>query len=496
MKHKQIIARAAILSWAVISLTAARAADAPVEGPAVVGSLTIASADKLKEFADVAGVPLPPFLTAAGVEGMFPFIGDGKLKTDAPVALAMVMGKDVSQQQMMIFALPMKDGGGNLSSIPNTTKTDAADTVTAENGMAFRRTDSYLLFGGTGPVTSKFDVSALAEKVKPGTAADGKSKTPILHLEVDVKKIKQVDPEKFKQGLASSGGEMENAGGKFAQDYMANKIDRLDVDLDQVGGDYDLSAKITPLHADVASFEKAGLPDDCVLRADLGLTVEEAKKAVAFLSKDEKVSDTDMAKVELFETLMLGDSESIGLSPMGGGTLIDVVHQSHSDGLNAKLKSIVDRLKADDHNFGTALSEYQSAAGATVERLTLTDQKDKSNIYADALVKGDALYTTVSFSDAHQAETLVGLKSQGTTMSPASGWIKIPETVKVVQTLQAKAEPGSHPEAIPQAMLDAIGSKPLVWSADNEGDGMRFTIGLPKGMIQAIGKFASTSVPQ
>jgi hypothetical protein len=501
MNLKSIGRRSAVLALAAMSVTlwradSGRADDAAAPAKAgVIGQLAVGSADRVTSFAKLAGLPLPPFASPEGIEGAFPFIGTGKLATDQPIAVAYVAGKELNEHQNVLFVFPVKAGGGDTSGIPGLKKTDAADTMAGDDGLPFRRTDSYLMFGGTVPVTSKYDTAELATSFKESTAADGKTVTPILKLDIDMKTARDLEPDKLNQFMKPSGAAAkDDDAAKAVADFVTKKVDSFQMKLDGVGDDFSLSARIAPLHVDVAEFEKAGLPDDCVLRADACLTSKAVQAFKESMAKYAKKSQRDDATLALFEAVFVGDSESVGLSPAGGGTLFDVVHHPNPGDLKQTLRPIVDMYngdKAAEHPIGAALSEYTTAGGATVERVTLKLTDDKVELYVDTFAKGDTIYTSWSASDGHTVESLAGLKSEGMTKSVASGWVKVVEGQKLMEEMVKKWSPSDANPPLDKSVADLIGDKPLHWSAENDGDGMRLTVGLTRGMIQAIGKIAT-----
>jgi hypothetical protein len=506
MNIKRAFRSAAILGLSVTAVGYVRADDAAtpdqVPAAAAFSTVSVASYEKVNDFAELIGIPLPPQVSPDAIERLLPFIGARKFQTDAPMAIAFLIGKDVDAQHQGVIILPILPGGAPLSAIPNAKKTADADTVVS-GGFPFRRTDNFLLFGGTVPITTKFDVGKLCDKYAAAKTGDGQKVTPIFRCDVDMKTLREVDPKKLDAFMVQSmnnGGkprtEGEAAGSEMMKQWMEKSVDRFDFDVDQVGDNYAASMRVAPMHAQATPVDKPGLPDDCVMRADVRLTEEMIAKLVKLGAGGKAPSDSEKAGTALISMLCLGDAESFGLAPDGDGFVVyDIAQRSGPLDLKAELKKLFEEQKKEhaDDSEKTDLAEYQLDDGTTVERIkTVETTGEKRTLYIDSFTRGNRVFTTISLKDSHYVGKLPGLKSAGQFGDVASGWIKPSATIRVITRMSGQPVPPQfHSFDDMFKATDALGDDPVPWHADNDGDGARFTLSIPLDLIKKISTLAA-----
>ena len=164
--------RRTALSAATILVLAAAAALPQVttttdEAKSVLyGSASLRSLATLKKQAAALNAPGLQFLKVEQIEKQFPFVGKGNVDEDRPIGLILVGKKDIGQAQMMIFAIPVKDG-----TIPEAwfkdndvpTFANAPDTFNLGETVA-RTMPRYFLLGGTPDSIVQFDQAAFVKR--------------------------------------------------------------------------------------------------------------------------------------------------------------------------------------------------------------------------------------------------------------------------------------------------------------------------------------------
>jgi hypothetical protein len=227
------------------------------------------------------GVELPAFLTAAGIEERFPFIGVGGLDTEHPIGLVFFAWPemDLAQGQGIVFVLPVKHDAAKLKSFYDSggKAVDGSPGAVELNGSTFRRTAGYLIFSPTMKAVVGVRETDLTDLYKGHTGgAKAAADQIIIRASVDVAALRQAAPDKFQAVVNQAkvvsllkGGALKPAA-DFALDFI-QEITRLDLAVTKSGQDLALKVGVTPIRVPAGgTYAKPAMPQEVILRFDMG----------------------------------------------------------------------------------------------------------------------------------------------------------------------------------------------------------------------------------
>ena len=445
----------------MISISAHADPVAPVDvKPAVIAHVTLGSLDQLSNVASDLSLPLPSFLTASGLEQMFPFVGAGGMRKDLPVSLDYLAGGNLQAAQMAMFYLPLVAGHAPVTTFVQQGQAMGADGALV-NGIPFRRTGNYLVWGGTADI-----VTAIA----PDKLPDAKQDNPLLEMVYDAKLFRQVAPKVLEDyraaqmDPAATAGktQAELAGQRVAIDAMTRGLDKLLFRLERKEDLFQITTQIEPSPTFTANqFQKPGLPEDCAFRIDWQPPhdwVKQGLDKVADLSGREaffKGAPGGEKNQAAFEELLVrccntvldGQEATYGMELLDDGPVFYSVTQSKTPrDVKAEFADI--KQRADDlvtkQKKTCEVTSYKLADGATINRFTAIDDDGKPEFYVDSIDRGNTRMTTISKTDGHAVERLLTAVPAGPLTDPVTGWIDGKQMLSLIASF-GKMNPALQP---------------------------------------------------
>jgi hypothetical protein len=442
-----------ILLAAVLSGMCAISANADPAVPtetntAAIAHVSLGSLDQLSTVAADVSLPLPGFLTAPGLEQMFPFIGADGMRKDLPVSLDYVAGGNLQPAQMAMFFLPLAAGHAPIATFVQQGQAMGADGALV-NGIPFRRIGNYLVWGGTAEI-----VTAIAPEKLP----DRKPDNPLLEIVYDARLFREVAPKVLEDyrtsqldpAVTAGKSPSELAGQRVAVDAMTRGLDRLLFRLERKEDLFRITTQIEPSPTFTAhEYRKPGLPEDCAFRVDWQPPhdwVRQGMEKIANLSgRDEffKAAPGGPKNQAAFEELLVrcintladGGEATYGMELLDDGPVFYSVTQSeaprdvHAE--FADIKQRADSLETDNKKI-TEVSSYKLTNGDLAFRMTGFGDDGKPVFYVDSLDRGNTRMTTICKTDMHALERLLTALPAGPLKDPASGWIDGKQTMSLI----------------------------------------------------------------
>jgi hypothetical protein len=506
------------VTLAAIALCArpAAAEDAPAgENPGVpptqIGLISAKSIDAAAAFARQLGTELPANVTAARIEETFPFIGQGGLATDKPIGMIFFGGQGLTPEQSIAIVLPIKPNAAPLDELKKSGMAVPGhpDTVALDDGTALRRTADYLIIGKT-PVVSVAKAEVLAKALKGPDA--------LVRAAIDLKALRQAMPEHFKaivdamkkQALSQTyPDEAQRAGARMFIDgfqEFLEKSDRVELGVDNGAAALRLFATAAPMELPpVMPGDRPGMPEGVIVRLDLSarptsmMDTQFMKLAMADAQKDMTAEQKKKLKdfIAGVQALYLGgDRVSVGFE-MGDSPVGYIVnHYAKPIDYAAELGRVIDQAKA----FGDAIKEptetelqTYDAGGAKVVRLVMLD-KQKPQVYIDAVQRGSDVLVAISDKDAHYIDRLLAAKSGGPMRGLASGSVDLAKLFDAATKQPDSPVAGMSAEQRKQ-LADLLRGQKLSASFSSEGDAATFDMIIPQGLIKNASKLAEVFAP-
>lgn len=516
---------------ALPTLTACAAAGADEAGanaaPAEIGSVSVASLNRLSNLAKKIGVDLPPFLTAAGIEKQFPFLGQGGLNQDKPIGIIFYgrPGWVVSKGQGVVFVLPVQAGAAPLKAFTDAgaKPLEGNPDVVEMNGAAFRRTTGELLFGTTPAAVAAVREAELVElysKAAAGEAAPGAGSTEVRMM-FDVKALRDVDPEQFKaffDNIAASSApktESERQGQELAINFMRN-LDRVDLTLGEAARDLQVRCAIAPAKVPPAgTFQKPGLPRDAALRIDLAASPVEAVPNFddglrAFVhgvlvssyphatqDTEQQITRTVRSAADLF---LGGQAISAAVVPHGNGGVLYLVEQHLKGRLDERMSQLAEQFNASSALLDkpparseVQLSHYSGAAGLDVTRLQVSDG-GKVVAYIDGAQQGDTAFFTFSDDPGRAVATLIEQAPGRPMQGLVTGHVDVQRVLEAVEKQPDSPLANMKPDQRKQ-LMDLVRGQLVRFAANGEGNAIVLTIAAPEQLIQGLAALARNPGP-
>ncbi|HEY2585917.1 MAG TPA: hypothetical protein VGI81_09155 [Tepidisphaeraceae bacterium] len=514
---------------ALPTLTACAASGADEAGanaaPAEIGSVSVASLNRLSNLAKKIGVDLPPFLTAAGIEKQFPFLGQGGLDQDRPIGIIFYgrQGWVVSKGQGVVFVLPVQPGAAPLKAFTDAgaKPKEGNPGVVEMNGAAFRRTTGELLFGTTAPAVAavrEAELTDLYGKAVAGEAAPGAASTEARMI-FDVKALRDVDPEQFKAFfdniVASSApnSESERQGQELAIKFMRN-LDRVDLTLGEAARDLQLRCAIAPAKVPPGgTFQKPALPREAAVRIDFAASPIDAipnfddglKTFVhgvlatsyphATPEIEPQVSRTVRSAADVF---LGGQAISAGFVPQGKGGVLYLVEQHFKGRLDERLSQLAEQFNASSALLDkpptrseVQLSHYADAAGLDVTRLQMSDG-GKVVAYIDGAQQGSTALFTFSDDPGRSVASLAGQPPGGPMSGLATGQVDVQRVLEAVEKQPDSPLANMKPDQRKQ-LMDLARGQMIRFAAHGESNSMVLTVITPEQFIKGLAEFAKNS---
>ncbi|MDB5289192.1 MAG: hypothetical protein JWL69_433 [Phycisphaerales bacterium] len=495
----------ALLLWA----TAVRADDAP---PIQVGVVAAKSLDAAAAFAKQYGLDLPPPLTAAGLEKQFPFIGQGGLATDKPIGIVLFGGSGVKpDQQMTTFAFPIRPPAITLEALKGLggkPMPDHPDTVLM-NGVGFRRTPDYMVFGPLAAAVANADLDALAGAVKdPGAVA---------RVKIDLKAVRTNMPEQYqslldamRQGALGNAGAAGQAGAGAAIDRIQQafaNIDRVELGLDNRETGVRLSVAAAPLKLPALTpGDLPGMPAGVFARFDLACSPDwlldaDAMQKIADARDQDSGRALDTHQKKKLQDILTnakalflgGDAVSIGVDFVGDSPVVYMVsHYASPINYPGDLRKLVEQANAfstEVHDTGKLTLQTYKLNDIQVVRLVMTENQ-KPSAYIDAVKQGDNLFLAASDKQFLYIDRLLAVKANGPRQALASGSIdlgKLFDTAGKTSGSPIADMPADQQKRLAELFRDQKVSISFV----SEGDGGTFDITIPQGLLKNAPNFVA-----
>jgi hypothetical protein len=483
--------------------------------PAAIGSVAATNLDDLDALAKELSVPLPPFLTGPGIEGQFPFIGDGNLDTKQPIGIVFIGGDELEMSQSAVISLPIKNGGAPLDKIKEMGAKNVegkSDTVLADNNMPFRRTQGSLMFGGTVDTIGTVNDKSLTK------GAAFSLNDSLIVATVDLATVRKVMPQKFAQFVKEMG---ENAnqdqpaddadkagqeyGSKLVTDLVEKQLQRLDAAITQT--DYTLSLKVAAAPVNVqapnpTAYAKPAFPAGILCRVDLAYANQkDAQWSVAVIDKLIEVSKAldnaglkpaDAAKVrklvlKTVSQFAAADAMSLAVAPSGDKVVVYAVNQyADTNDFAGAVKKLVTEAQSlaksmqNDEEF-VKVSEYD-AGGKTVTRVSALDT-GKVVGCVDIVQVGNTVAMAFAADDGQHVADLLTNRAQGNLTRLCEGSIDLAAVLDMASKMPDSPLAGMDDAQKKQIQHMFHGQK-VTFGAQPTGDSIAIDLTLPKELIR------------
>jgi hypothetical protein len=493
-----------VLAFCALFTVGGRADDAAPAGkpPVVIACVAVGSAAQVAKLSGDLGIPLPAILTPAGVEQMFPFLGQGGFNGDLPVACDFLVGPGLDDSKRALFFLPVNAGHALIKDFP-TNGEKLGDDGAIVSGSPFRRVGDYLMFGGTPDVI---------QQLKPADLVAQLSDHPLLYLSYDSKRLRENAPElmeSFKKGIVEGEGKptskTEAAGQQLAIHAMTDGLDKLVMRLDTTADALKFTTQIQPGPALVAkTVPIPTLPEGLCARVDVQLPAGWSKSGVEWIQKlveDDKeiYADMNMTPAERakafamvtdsLEALFGGEELTMGVGQHEKKVIFYSVSQSTAArNVHQDFQKVVDEINAIDAGEGKSsevhLSQYADTAGEQVDRLIFDGEDGKTKVYIDCIDHGQLRLTTIALSSNGAIEKLLGCKLEGSLKVFASGWVDIRQTLDLAAMAsrnQVELTESDH------ELLDKVfKGQRINWSVATGESLLNIGFDLPIAMVKSI----------
>jgi hypothetical protein len=498
----------------------ARAPKAQPPGPAAKQTFVAAytafrSLDALEELSDRVGLPLPPLLTASGLEQQLPFLGAGGLAKDEPIGMIFFGGPGVTQQTAGAFVLPMKEGRAELDLFkqrgarPVPGKADAVQM----GGGAFRRTDKYLILG-----PNLQGVVALDPALVPGAVKD---EGALARLSMDLAAMKRLMPEQYdaffeEHGMAEVGANPgEQAGARLALGFL-KALDRVTIGVDRGAAGVRVRATLAPMSmpAPTQGVLRPGMPSGVVARFDLACPptkavpplAPESFRALIDESSGERLGNNQRQRgqsldliVRASQVLVGSDATSVGVQPPGGADASPVFHvvnqYTRPVDVVKEVREIVQGINGVAREAGypapqMEVGEYESG-GTTITRVTLLE-RGRPMLFVDVVQRGRVTYVSIGPSEKTSIDALVAAKPEAEAVKgQGGGGVDLGRLLEVVARFPDGPLAGM-PEEQSARLRERLRGQKVVISAAGEGGGVTFEASLPDAVLKAVGETAVT----
>lgn len=485
--------------------------------PAKAATASVASLTRLAQVAGEIGVPLPPFLTAQGIGQQFPFIGPDGIDPERPIGIVFFAGPNLNVQagQGVVFVLPVKPGAAALTAFKGAKPVEGHPDAVDLNGTIFKRTAGSLIFSQTPDGVLGTEEANITDPFKADPAG-GKS---VIQVRLDVKSLRDGNPEMFKSMLASakdaaSAGTAQQIDPQAAIDFI-NTVNHVDLALEQAGTDLALKLAVAPMKVPAGGMSpKPGMPKEVVARFDLSAspmelmtspekTIGEIIKASDNATRFTPAQQKQMAQLfKVFsDTFLNADAISLGVAPQAEKTVVYFVEQHRQPvDLPAQLKAFADEFNktapvmdnaAKAEKTSVKISDYTDQDGLKVTRVTGFDN-DRPQGYLDATEKDNTVFLAASADAGHHLGAIVNLPPQGQMNALMSGTLDLGATVMAVEQIPG-CPLASMPAEQRKAIEDGARGQMLRLSGGGEGDGTFFRLTVPQAVIKQTVQMAQGS---
>ncbi len=491
---------AGLLPGWIRAADAEKAATEPIVAEASFASIS-ALVSQLKEL----GVPVPPTLSAEGIDGTFPFLGG--VDDKRPCSITFLARPDIPQSNRAFFSFPSKDPASYLAKLKEQGAKTAVEgqDVFPLGPIFIKFTKDRVIFGGTETALKFADDVALAKQY-----ADGKT---IAATWGDIKDIRKNHPEIIKAFIddmrkkdvdkpAETDG--EKFGREMVYNYFEKVLDRLELSVLKSTADSlavrMLIAPPPPWNGADAPVAMPVLPADCAGRVDLVCTAPNRDiwdSGIKWVidsgvspPKSSKVPEADIRGfiADYLAAHFSGEANSLGWTVKDDACVAYVVRQNSKE---EDIEAILKKLAADATKLSAVDGEkehlkvetYTTAAGAKVVRETLFD-KEKPFAYIDFLSKGKRVYMTISDSDKKFVETMPLDQDVPNQQLKKGAYIQI----DVAKTIDAVNKKQKTPLPLPPALAASLAkaTTPITFKAEPAADGLRCELALPVAIIKEV----------
>ena len=385
--------------------TTAHAADGP---PQPFARVSVASTDQVKQLVTDLKLPVPGDI-AGLLEKQFSFIGSGGIDPSKPIGLMFLAGDDLTQSQMVLFAMPVNKTFATLNSladigaipVPN-----EPDMVHINTQLAFRRTANYLfMYPGEAPALKAMDNDVFAK--------DYKSKETLFYGTVDLALARASAPAGYKSFLQSikskdtPGTAAQRRGQELGADMVinfVNKVDKISLDLSLNEQTLKVSTAIapTPIKGQ-RTFPKPIFPAGALLTGHIAFPDTQSANWLADIYKLSQQAEPARTltpdQLEQERKLTGSVASALGASATSfdvashdGHWVVTVVNQYSDDtNLPAELKKDITAIAKIETDAGQKMDatfeDFTAPNGATGVRLKLVDHADAPAILITQLGK-------------------------------------------------------------------------------------------------------------
>jgi hypothetical protein len=501
MKLSPIVSLTAALAAVCLFNTHTEADAPPATQPAAIAHVAVGSLNQLAAVADDLQITLPPFLTAAGIEQTFAFVGADGMRKDLPIALDYLAGPNLQADQMALFFFPLTAGHAPIANFVQQGRALGTDAAIV-NGVTFRRTGNYLIWGGVPDVVTAIPADKLP---------DAKQDNPLLEITYDGKLFRQVAPQVLEDYRKSQLDDPANAG-KSASELAGQRIgidavtlglDRLLIRLERKEDLFRITTQIEPSPTFTAQVsQKPGLPEGCAFRIDWQPPHDWIRngldKVADLTGRNEffKAVPGGPANQAAFEELMVrgcnslfsGQTATYGMELLDDGPVFYSVTQSPVPrDVKAEFTDIEARAaKIYPHSDDSTkeLSSYKLKDGTLVERLMPIDNDGKIMCYIDSSDEGNTRLTTIAKSDAHLIERLRAAKPVGPLTDPATGWIDGKKTLSLIAAMgkmDAALTDEDH-----ELLNKVLNGQRVNWTVNSSGNRFNIMFDVPVLLVKNI----------
>ncbi len=446
----------------------------------IYGSASLRSLAVLKKQAAALKVPALEFLKAEQLEKMFPFVGKGNVDEDRPIGLVLVGKKDIEEPQMMIFAIPVKDGtipeaffkDNNVEAFAN-----APDTFNL-GGTVVRTMPRYFLLGGTPDSIAQFDAAAFVKYYKDAAL--------LARINVDIKTLRKVVPDGQPPMLRKPmAAKPSNPGQEmfvnFFKDLFRKRLDRVTATLSVTEDkNYVLSLSAAPFEVKKRpSYVLPALPADSCFRLNLSHPEAEITQWCARIGEfavgemdDLKDLSADQRKqvqgflTEVLTLLASGDAISVGLAGRNNTPVVYLVKR-YKGQMNFTAR--VDKLVKDSASLATLIGEekllatrkYKIGGSTVVTRVELISDGHAGGI-VDVVQRGNTVWLTFADNPGRHMSNLLSAKGKTTVEPGLSGYLDPPVLLEILS--QDTSSPYHLMKADQRkAIAEKLGSKSVKW---------------------------------
>jgi hypothetical protein len=498
LSSRVLLACALILGFGAFS---GRAADAP-QASTYLSALT-GPVDQVQAFLAQLGIPLPKEIEPAALEQMFGFIGAGGFRLSG--SAGMLMGPPVpgTDKPNAIIVLPVNPQAATIKSFLDLggVGIEGSNDTVKLNGTPFRRTEGYLMFGGSDTDILAIDPAAAAKRI-----ADAKA---LAEIDIDFARFRTLDPAGFAKMLDGMDDKDPNInhsrqlGRDTAKEFFKSKLDHLRMALSHADQSILLRTSMEPfVVGEARPVPKPAFPKASFGRMDIVYpTTESSLWVLTFADMIEKTVEQDGgfkgaidsgATPEKIKGIMnsviqiawVADAISIAIEPAAGGKV--VYHQVNQyrkpSDFTARVTAWVKDMNAMSKAPGDKidLSTYK-AGDATVTRLLSA----KEHSAVDFIDTGTTVRIVAAADEEKRIPALLQLPAAGTIVSVCAGSL---DAGLMATTFRDNPDSplATMPKAQADALVQAFQGQNITWNTTGQGKSVIVDLNVPEQLVKSL----------